>query len=234
MTTEQALAFVAFSVVVASTPGPSNTLLTAVGAKVGVLRGLPAVVGVACGMAALMFGVTFGVGALIVQNPAVLGALKWLGAAVLLWLAYRIATARSMPDQHTGGSVGTAAQHVDSSVFEAGRRGRSWPAGTRHDSLPGRPVGFVGAATFQWVNPKSWLACTSAAAAFANTPEGNTALHAAMLATLFALVAFPCCLVWLAFGAIVQRFLHSARAQRAFSLLMAALLALSVGLIVLT
>ena len=53
MTPEQTLAFLAFSVVVAGTPGPSNTLLTAVGANVGVVRGLPGVAGVACGMAAL-------------------------------------------------------------------------------------------------------------------------------------------------------------------------------------
>ena len=40
MTAEQALAFLVFATVAAVTPGPSNMLLTAVGAARGVLRGL--------------------------------------------------------------------------------------------------------------------------------------------------------------------------------------------------
>ena len=51
MTPAQILAFVGFAVVLAGTPGPSNTLLTATGANVGVMRGLPALFGVAVGMA---------------------------------------------------------------------------------------------------------------------------------------------------------------------------------------
>jgi threonine/homoserine/homoserine lactone efflux protein len=45
MTLEHTLAFLGFSIVVAGTPGPSNALLTATGASVGVRRGLPALVG---------------------------------------------------------------------------------------------------------------------------------------------------------------------------------------------
>jgi len=39
------IAFVTFSAVVAGTPGPSNALLTAVGANAGVRRGLPSLLG---------------------------------------------------------------------------------------------------------------------------------------------------------------------------------------------
>jgi hypothetical protein len=46
MTPEQALAFVLFSVAAAGPPGPGHAMLTAVGANVGVLRGLPALLGV--------------------------------------------------------------------------------------------------------------------------------------------------------------------------------------------
>jgi threonine/homoserine/homoserine lactone efflux protein len=56
MTQDHALAFIAFSVAAAGTPGPSNTLLTATAANVGVVRGLPALAGVAVGMAALIRG----------------------------------------------------------------------------------------------------------------------------------------------------------------------------------
>ncbi|MFI5324679.1 MAG: AraC family ligand binding domain-containing protein, partial [Candidatus Rokuibacteriota bacterium] len=48
-----------------STPGPSNMLLTATGAAVGVRRGLPCLLGVALGMGLMMFVVAFGLGRVI-------------------------------------------------------------------------------------------------------------------------------------------------------------------------
>src|ERR1700674_5041075 len=93
MTFEQAVAFFVFSVVAAGTPGPSNALLTDTGANVGVWRGLPALFGVAGGMGVVMFVVAFGLGSVILENPAVLTGVKWCAAAVLCWLACKIATA---------------------------------------------------------------------------------------------------------------------------------------------
>ncbi len=83
MTLEQAIPFFAFSVAAAGTPGPSNVLLTATGANVGVLRGLPALLGVAIGMAWMIFIVAFGLGSVILNNPFVLKGVKWFGAVVL-------------------------------------------------------------------------------------------------------------------------------------------------------
>ena len=197
MTPEQTLAFVGFSIVVAGTPGPSNAVLTVTGANVGVVRGLPALLGVAAGMAVLMFVVAFGLGTIILETPVLLTAVKWTGAAVLFWLAWKIATSR-------GASVAGDA----------------------------RPIGFVGAAAFQWINPKSWLACASAAAAFLDQSRGSAHLQAAMLALIFVLAALPCCFVWLAFGAVVQRALRSERALRTFNVAMGILLAASVVLFI--
>jgi threonine/homoserine/homoserine lactone efflux protein len=196
VTPEHTLAFLGFALVVAGTPGPSNAVLTATGAKVGVVRGLPSLAGVAAGMAVLMFVTVFGLGALILETPLLLTAVKWTGVAVLFWLAWGIAR-----------SPGTS---VDSHA---------------------RPIGFLGAAAFQWINPKSWLACTSAAAAFFDQSRGNAHVQAAMLAVLFVLAALPSCFVWLAFGAVVQRALRSQRAVRTFNLVMGALLAASVVLL---
>jgi len=207
MTAEQIVAFVGFAVVMAGTPGPSNALLTATGARVGIVRGLPALVGVAAGMAMLMFCVAFGLGTLILAQPVVLVILKWAGAAVLVWLAWKIATA-----------PGPAAE--------------THAHGPAAETQAARPIGFWGAAAFQWINPKSWLACTSAAAAFLDHSHGSAGLQAALLALLFAVAALPCCFVWLAFGAVVQRALRSERAQRTFNIAMGALLALSVVLFV--
>ena len=199
MTPEQALAFVVFSVAAAGTPGPSNALLTATGANVGVLRGLPALLGVAAGMGLMMFVVAFGLGTLILANSFVLTGVKWCGAAVLCWLAWKIATA---------GRAGAAAG--------------------------GKPIGLVGAAAFQWINPKSWLVCASAAATFLDRGAGSALGQSAAFGLTFALVSLPSCLPWLAFGAVLQRFLRSGRALRVFNGAMGALLAASVILFILS
>src|SRR5437867_1343634 len=85
-------------------------------------------------------------------------------------------------------------------------------SGSRVDSMPDRdPVGYLGAAFFQWVNPKSWLVTASAASTFLRAEASSPIGQAASLAGLFAVAALPSGLVWLAFGAGVQRVLHSRR-----------------------
>ena len=196
MTREQAVAFLLFAVVAAGTPGPSNVLLTATGAAVGVRRGLPCLLGVSVGMGAMMFAVALGLGTAVVANPALLRALNALGVAFLLWLAWKIASAR----------------------------GSQADAGGKH-------VGFVGAAAFQWINPKSWLVCTSAVAAYLTAGSGRALAQAALFGALFIAASLPCCFVWLAFGASVQQRLRTERARRAFNVAMGAMLAASLVLI---
>jgi threonine/homoserine/homoserine lactone efflux protein len=87
------IAFITFSAVVAGTPGPSNALLTAVGARVGVRRGIPSLLGQATGMGAMLFAVTLGLGNVLLAHPLALQVLKWAGAAMLCLMAWRIATA---------------------------------------------------------------------------------------------------------------------------------------------
>lgn len=201
MSWDQTLAFVAFVLVASGTPGPSNVLLTATGAWVGVLRGLPAQAGVLAGMGVMMFVVFFGLGSVVLANPRVLEALKWCGAAFLLWLAWKIARA---------GAAGARAE-------------------TEHS---GPPVGFIGAAAFQWVNPKSWLVSAGAAGTYLQAGSASAAVQAGLFALIFVVAAAPTTFLWLAFGAGVQRLLRTPRARLAFSWAMAALLAASVVLFV--
>ena len=96
----------------------------------------------------------------------------------------------------------------------------------------GDPVGFMGAAVFQWVNPKSWLVTASAAGTFLHADSGSPVTQAASLGGLFALAALPSGFVWLAFGASVHHVLGTRRRLRAFNITMGVLLALSIVLIV--
>lgn len=195
MTRDGIVAFALFTIAAAGTPGPSNALLTATGARVGVLRGLPALLGAGLGMWALMSAMALGLGALLLASPIVATAARWCGAAFLLWLAWKVATA---------GPLGESS---------------------------GRPVGFVGAALFQWVNPKSWLICASATATFLDPGSGGAAAQAIGIGALFAAIATPCFVPWLAFGALLQRTLRSPRSARIVSVAMGLLLALSVVLL---
>ena len=112
----------------------------------------------------------------------------------------------------------------------------AWKIATagRSDAAAGRkPVGFIGAAAFQWINPKSWLVCASAAGAYLDAESGSALAQAMAFGALFILASLPCCFVWLAFGATAQRFLRTERARRTFNIGMGVLLAGSVALIVL-
>jgi threonine/homoserine/homoserine lactone efflux protein len=194
MTLEQAMAFFMFSVAAAGTPGPSNALLIATGANVGVRRGLPCLFGVAIGMGLMMFVVAFGLGTVILRNPVVLNGVKWCGAAVLGWLAWKIATAG------------------------------------HGDTVGGPPVGLLGAAAFQWINPKSWLCAPARPRPFDKGRQRAGPVR--RLGLTFVLASLPSCFPWLAFGAVLQRVLHGERARRIFNGVMGALLAASVILII--
>ncbi len=190
------MAFLVFAVVAAITPGPSNLMLAAAGANAGLVRGLPCLLGVATGMGLMMLLVPLGLGSLVLANPLVLKAINWAGAGMLLWLSWRIATARGL--------------------------------GSPAD---GQSVGYVGAAVFQWVNPKAWLVSASAAGTFLSASAGSPIAQAVLLGGLFVLAAVPSGLVWLAFGAAVQRTLRSPRRLGFFNATMGILLALSIGLV---
>lgn len=192
------MAFLLFAVVAAVTPGPSNIMLTAAGAQAGVLGGLPCLLGVTTGMGVMMFVVPLGLGSLVLEHRLVLATLHWGGAAFLLWLAWKIATA--------GSGI--------------------------HPAPDREPVGYLGAAIFQWVNPKSWLVTASAAGTFLRADAGSPIVQAASLGGLFVLAALPGCFVWLAFGAAVQHVLRSPRRRRIFNVAMGVALALSIVLIV--
>ena len=112
MSLEQSIAFLIFSVVAAVTPGPSNVMLAAAGAVTGVLRGIPCLIGVSVGMGTLLFSVALGLGQIVLAEPLILQALKWSGAAFLLWLSWKIASSGTMVERAEQKPVGFASAAV--------------------------------------------------------------------------------------------------------------------------
>lgn len=89
-----------------------------------------------------------------------------------------------------------------------------------------RPMTFIQAAAFQWVNPKAWMMVITGATAF--HVSDNLLLNAFSLAIAFSIVNLPSISVWAAFGLAVRRFLSGPTALRAFNWTMAALLIASI------
>jgi threonine/homoserine/homoserine lactone efflux protein len=201
MTPEQTLTFFLFALAASGTPGPSNVMLTATGANAGLRRGLPCLFGVNLGMGFMMSVVAFGLGSIVLDSPAILQGLKWCGAGFLLWLSWKIAT---------------AAPPVEAVETPA----------VPENAAP--PIGFFGAAAFQWINPKSWLVSASAAGTYLQADSGGALLQALFLGGVFVLAALPTTFLWLAAGAALQQFLRKHRNLRLFNLAMGALLAGSV------
>jgi threonine/homoserine/homoserine lactone efflux protein len=85
-----------------------------------------------------------------------------------------------------------------------------------------RPMGFWGAAAFQWVNPKAWVMTIGALTTY--LPPGFQLPDVALLAGVFWCVGMLCVGSWAAFGVAMRRVLQDARSVRIFNMVMALLL----------
>lgn len=90
------------------------------------------------------------------------------------------------------------------------------------------PLGFWGAAAFQWINPKAWMIALAAVPAF-TTPTAPMLPQALLMAGVFAAVSLPLLWIWAAIGLGARRLLGTPRRLRAFNVTMAALLVLSLA-----
>ena len=188
---------VTFAVATSVTPGPNNIMLTASGANFGFRRTLPHLLGVAIGFTIMVLAIGLGLSEVFERLPVIHQVLRYGGAAYLLYLAYRIATAApTTPD---------AAQPV------------------------GRPLTFLQAALFQWVNPKGWMMAVGAISTY-TTAGGDLILESVMIALIFGAIGLPSAAVWAALGVAIGRLLQARRALRAFNIAMALLLVASLAL----
>lgn len=92
-----------FVLVATITPGGATTLATASGAQFGFRRSVPLMAGIAAALAALAAAAAAGLAGLLLAAPSLQTAMRLIGSAYLLWLAWQIA--RSGPPR-SGADMG--------------------------------------------------------------------------------------------------------------------------------
>ena len=105
----------------------------------------------------------------------------------------------------------------------------AWKIGTSRNLGEGtagaRPMTFLQAAAFQWVNPKAWVMAVSAMATY--TDAGNYTASVLLVGVAFALVNFPSVSTWAGFGSALRQWLSDPVRLKWFNISMALLLVAS-------
>ena len=96
----------------------------------------------------------------------------------------------------------------------AGTHAIATAAAPKEGQAPGKPMTFLQAALFQWVNPKGWTMALTAVSAYATGDVWSYVL----VALVFGIVNLPSVSVWTAMGVQMRRFLNNPRAMRAFNI----------------
>ena len=106
----------------------------------------------------------------------------------------------------------------------------AWKIGTaarpeaEEGARQGRPMTFLQAVLFQWVNPKAWTMALTALSVYAPSQSFGAVVF---VAVVFGVINFPCVSSWTLLGQQAQRWLTSQRRLVTFNLVMASLLVLS-------
>jgi threonine/homoserine/homoserine lactone efflux protein len=88
-----------------------------------------------------------------------------------------------------------------------------------------RPLSFLQAAAFQWVNPKAWTMALTAMAVYVPVNDHTTGVL--VVALVIGAINLPSISIWTALGVQLRRLFHRPRALRAFNIASALLLVAS-------
>lgn len=105
----------------------------------------------------------------------------------------------------------------------------AWKIGTSRSLAEGeagaRPMSFLGAAAFQWVNPKAWVMAVTAMATYTNPAAYVPTVL--LVGVAFALVNLPSVSTWAGFGSALRDWLSVPVRLKWFNITMAVLLVIS-------
>lgn len=204
------LPLIAFTASSAMTPGPNNIMLMTSGVNFGFRRTVPHVLGVVFGFPAMVLVVGLGIGTTLLTQPLVHTCATVIGILYLLWLAWHIAAADVTANE---AALIAAEQKADAPLVGSGYTTRS----------AARPMSFLGAAAFQWINAKAWISIIGMLAIYA--PKGYGVVGGILVVTLINLVASAAsATTWALFGLAVARWLQNPVRRRLFNIAMALLL----------
>ena len=195
MNPETFLAASLFAVVSSVTPGPNNTMLMASGVNFGFKRSLRHLLGVNLGFTFMVLCVGLGLHSVLDRFPQFYDMLRYAGSAYMLWIAWKLASAK--PPAPTDSNLS------DSSA----------------DPAAIRPMGFFAAAAFQWVNPKAWVMAVTCMSTYLSPVAGMA--QVALLAGIFMVLGAPCSAFWVGLGQAMRRLLQDALRLRIFNVSMA-------------
>ena len=112
--------FAAVAFVAIATPGPTVLLALSNGSRFGVRRSLPGMLGAVLSDFVLVGAVALGLGALLAASEFWFSVLKWVGAAYLAWIGWRMLRSTgslSLPDDALEAGVEAAPSRVLAKSF---------------------------------------------------------------------------------------------------------------------
>lgn len=92
-----------------------------------------------------------------------------------------------------------------------------------------RPLTFVQAVLFQWINPKAWIMAIGSVATY-TTVTGNMLHQVLLISGVYFFVGIPSVGTWLVGGAALSKYLHNPQHMKKFNFTMGGLLILSIVL----
>lgn len=184
MNLEDLLALSGIALALTCGPGPNNAMLSASGANYGWRPSVPHAMGVTVGFPLMIVALALGLERVVGAFPRIVEVLGWVGFAMILWYAWRIATA----------------------------------GGTREQARD-RPLTFMQAVAFQWVNPKAWALSVYITATY--TVSDSAGMNTLLVAVVFLVSGFASSHAWVVFGAGIGRWLTRGWRLRAFNSAMA-------------
>ena len=195
--TDSPLYAIAAIVTIASiTPGPNNFLVMRAALRSGIAGAVPSIAGIVVGSIGLLVICLCGIGTLITSAPKLRMLIVVAGGTYLGFLGVKMITSRAERGESPGEPVPQSA-----------------------------PRRLLSSATFQVLNPKSWILVLSAiASAAANADTRHVFFEVGAL-----LLAIPtiCLFIWAVLGLSLTRWLSSGRSRRWFDRVMGTSLLLS-------
>jgi threonine/homoserine/homoserine lactone efflux protein len=176
------LAFALVALIAIATPGPTVLLALANGSRFGLRRSVAGMLGAVASDFVLVGAVALGLGALLTASEFWFSVLKWVGAAYLAWLGWRLLRSK--------GGLDLAAASASTA------HGEAWPRAVFAKS-------FLVAVT----NPKGYLFCTALLPQFIDPAAPQWPQYTA-IGVVFAALDFAVMFAYAAVGAHAMRLLR--------------------------